>query len=572
MKARTFWRSNPLYMRFTLLLLIFASLPVVGQSDTSAFEKLLVEYQTYERYDSTNTWGSETPAQVAEELAFMQDLQERLEELPAIPDSIHIDRELLEFVLQDRIYRLQFGTYHFPLNAEGGFLTDIVYRFGNRRVRSEEDLGRYLRELRSIPAHFRAQQAAMTGGLGVQRTNPRLVVDRVLALIDRTLDPESGRTLFLQPVADYNAGVNSVNAVLQDSILPAYQSLRDFLTDKYLPQLPEGPGIATIEGGKEYYRHLIRYFTTTDEMTPEEVFETGMREVERIRAEMLEVMRSTGYEDDFAAFLQYLRTDARFYAETPAELLERAAWITKRMEGKLPEYFTQLPRMPLTVSPVPAALAPNYTGGRYSPGSYRGRRAGAFWVNTYDLPSRPFYTLPALALHEGVPGHHTQMMLAAEQEGQSNFRRGLYLSSFGEGWALYCEYLGKEAGMYEDAYEDFGRLTYEMWRACRLVVDPGIHYMGWSRDRAVQFMAENTALSIREVNSEIDRYIGWPGQAVSYKMGELTIRRLRREAEAALGDKFDLAEFHSLVLANGSVTMSLLERIVRQYISERSGD
>ncbi|MGB3801269.1 MAG: DUF885 domain-containing protein [Lewinella sp.] len=558
-------------MRVLSALLLFVSFSLSGQSDTSAFELLLAEYQNFERYDSNDVWGSEAPAQVAKELAFMESLQGRLTALPA-SDSIHIDRELLEFVLEDRIYRLRFGTYQFPLNAEGGFLTDIVYRFGNRRIRSEEDLNRYLQELRAIPAHFRAQQAAMTSGLGVKKTNPRLVVDRVLALIDRTLDPESGSELFLQPVADYNPGVDSVNAVLQDSILPAYQNLRAFLTDEYQPQLPEGPGIATIEGGKEYYRHLIRYFTTTDEMTPEEVFATGMREVERIREEMQDVMESTGYEGDFSEFLQFLRTDAQFYATTPAELLERAAWITKRMEGKLPEYFVTLPRMPLTVSPVPASLAPNYTGGRYSPGSYRGRRAGAFWVNTYDLPSRPFYTLPALALHEGVPGHHTQMMLAAEQEDQSGFRRGLYLSAFGEGWALYCEYLGKEAGMYETAYEDFGRLTYEMWRACRLVVDPGIHYMGWSRERAVTFMAENTALSMREVNSEIDRYIGWPGQAVSYKMGELTIRRLRQEAEAALGDKFDLAEFHSLILANGSVTMSLLERLVRQYISDSSED
>ncbi len=555
-------------MRPAFLLFLFPLL-AFGQADSSAFQVLLTDYQAYERYDTNNLWGSREARQVVEELEAMQAFQDRLEALPAAGDSLDIDRELLAFVLEDRIYRLRFGTYQFPLNAEGGFLTDVVYRFGNRRIRSEEELDRYLKELRALPEHFRAQRAAMESGLAQRKTNPRLVVDRVLALIDRTLDPESGRTLFLQPVADYNPGVDSVDAVLQDSVLPAYQDLRNFLEQEYLPNLPAGPGISDIEGGKEYYRHLIRYFTTTNEMTPEEVFETGMREVERIRAEMQEVMESTGFEGEFSDFLQFLRTDAQFYARTPAELLERAAWITKRMEGKLPEYFVTLPRMPLTVSPVPASLAPNYTGGRYSPGSYGPRRrAGAFWVNTYDLPSRPFYTLAALALHEGVPGHHTQMMLAAEQEGQSDFRRGLYLSAFGEGWALYCEYLGKEAGMYQDAYEDFGRLTYEMWRACRLVVDPGIHYMGWSRDRAVKFMAENTALSMREVNSEIDRYIGWPGQAVSYKMGELTIRRLRQEAETALGEDFDLAEFHNLVLANGSVTMSLLERIVQRYIKE----
>jgi uncharacterized protein (DUF885 family) len=287
---------------------------------------------------------------------------------------------------------------------------------------------------------------------------------------------------------------------------------------------------------------------------------------------MEDIIKSTGFEGSFADFLTFLRTDEQFYAKTPTELLSHAAWITKRMEGKLPQYFNKLPRMPLTVSPVPAALAPNYTGGRYSPGSYRGRKAGAFWVNTYDLPSRPLYVLPALALHEGVPGHHTQMMLAAEMEGLPAFRNNLYLSAFGEGWALYCEYLGKEAGIYETEYEEFGRLVYEMWRACRLVVDPGMHYFGWSREKAVDFLSSNTALSLHEVNTEIDRYIGWPGQAVSYKMGELKIRELRTMAEVELGDTFDLPEFHDLVLANGAVTMRGLEELVEEWILAKLKD
>ena len=557
----------------TLLLFLFLPGLLLAQADTTELERILYDYEHYERFDTNNVWGDRTDADLDAEILAMQGLQDRLAKLPAEGDSLNVDRELLEFVLDDRLYHLRFGSHRFPLNAEGGFLAGIVYRYGNRRIRDAEDLRRYLKELRTLPAHFRARQAAMREGLLAGRFNPQLVIERVTELIDRTVDSTGGSELFLQPVADYPQGREAVAAMVRDSVLPAYRALRGFLRGEYLEQLPPEPGISMITDGKAYYGHLIRYFTTTEEATPESVFETGMREVERIRAEMEAVMESTGFDGSFSEFLLHLRTDARFYAKTPEELLERAAWITKRMEGKLPEYFDKLPRMPLTVSPVPAALAPNYTGGRYSPGSYgQRRRAGAFWVNTYDLPSRPFYTLPALALHEGVPGHHTQMMLSAELEGQSDFRRGLYLSAFGEGWALYCEYLGKEAGMYETAYEDFGRLTYEMWRACRLVVDPGIHYFGWSRERAVRFMAEHTALSMREVNSEIDRYIGWPGQAVSYKMGELTIRRLRREAETALGEKFDLAEFHNLVLANGSVTMSLLERIVRQYVAEKGAE
>ncbi|MEM1121496.1 MAG: DUF885 domain-containing protein, partial [Bacteroidota bacterium] len=224
------------------------------------------------------------------------------------------------------------------------------------------------------------------------------------------------------------------------------------------------------------------------------------------------------------------------------------------------------PRMPLTVTPVPAALAPNYTGGRYSQGSVENQKAGQYWVNTYKLESRPLYVLPALTLHEGVPGHHLQIMLAAEMENIPAFRQQTYLSAFGEGWGLYSEYLGKEAGMYHTPYEDFGRLTYEMWRACRLVVDPGMHYMDWTRKQAIQFMSENTALSLHEVNTEIDRYIGWPGQAVSYKIGELKIRELRKLAEQELGDSFEITDFHDTLLKNGSVPLSTLERIIQQYI------
>ena len=384
--------------------------------------------------------------------------------------------------------------------------------------------------------------------------------------------------VFLMHIWRYHPGVLQLGElartqvlaeVVKQSVYPAYQSLRDFLNNEYLPGLRKGIGISGITDGKAYYRQRVKYFTT-DDISPEEVFATGQREVARIRAEMEAIVKRTGFSGSFADFLDFLRTDEQFYAKTPEELLSRAAWITKRMEGKLPQYFNQLPRMPLTVSPVPDALAPNYTGGRYSPGSYQRRKAGAFWVNTYDLPSRPFYVLPALALHEGVPGHHTQMMLAAEMEGLPAFRNNLYLSAFGEGWALYCEYLGKEAGIYQTDYEEFGRLVYEMWRACRLVVDPGMHYMGWTRQQAVDFMASNTALSLHEVNTEIDRYIGWPGQAVSYKMGELKIRELRKYAEAELGDRFDIAAFHDLVLANGAITMRGLEGVIYVWVESYS--
>ncbi|MCP9234688.1 DUF885 family protein [Lewinella sp. JB7] len=552
-----------------LLILLCCCSILHGQSDSVRLVRVLEDYAGYGRSDSTNLWGLATDATVAADIAFLDDLRSRVPAPESLSSAQRIDRALLAFVLDDRLYRLRFGHHLFPLDAEGGFLASVIYRVSGRRIRTEEDYADYLTRLRALPQFFAGQQVNMERGLAAGKTNPRLVVERNIELIDRTLATGAEQSMFVNPVADHEARTAEVHKLVRDTLYPAYARLGNFLRDDYLPALPAGIGISGITDGKEFYRQRVRFYTTT-ELTPEEVFATGEAEVARIRTEMDEIIARTGFSGTYAEFLEFLRTDPQFYADTPQALLDRAAWITNRIQTEMPRYFTKLPRMPLVVAPVPAALAPNYTGGRYSPGSSDNRRAGQFWVNTYDLPSRPLYTLPALALHEGVPGHHTQMMLAAELEAVSDFRRDLYLSAFGEGWALYGEYLGEEMGVYATDYEKFGRLTYEMWRACRLVVDPGMHYFGWSRERAVAYMADHTALSLREVNSEIDRYIGWPGQAVSYKMGELTIRRLRKEAEAALGDNFDLAEFHNLILADGAVTMSLLERRVRAYI-DRGG-
>ena len=372
---------------------------------------------------------------------------------------------------------------------------------------------------------------------------------------------------FLNGVRGQEERVTEIAAIVGQQILPAYQKFNQFLKEDYLPNAPQKVGIAGITDGKNFYEQRVKFFTTFD-ISPEEVFAIGQQEVKRIRAEMQAIIDELEFEGSFADFLVFLRTDPQFYPKTPKALLQQAAWITTEMQGKLPQYFSKLPRMPLTVTPVPAALAPNYTGGRYSPGSYENNRAGQYWVNTYKLESRPYYVLPALSLHEGVPGHHLQNMLAAEMNNMPEFRQRTYLSAFGEGWGLYSEFLGKEAGMYKTPYEDFGRLTYEMWRACRLVVDPGMHYMDWTREQAVDFMASNTALSLHEVNTEIDRYIGWPGQAVSYKIGELKIRELRKLAETELGENFDIRTFHDTVLANGSVPLSTLEQIIKQFIAK----
>jgi uncharacterized protein (DUF885 family) len=284
---------------------------------------------------------------------------------------------------------------------------------------------------------------------------------------------------------------------------------------------------------------------------------------------MDEVIRKTSFKGSFAEFLEFLRTDPRFYAKSPEELLKQASWIAKRMDGKLPSLFGRLPRQPYGVEPVPDDLAPKYTSGRYVGAPLDGTRAGTYWVNTHALESRPLYALESLTLHEAVPGHHLQGALAQEMEGLPPFRRYSYVNAFGEGWGLYCERLGLEAGFYTDPYSDLGRLTYEMWRACRLVVDTGIHAMGWTRQRAIDYMAERTALSRHEITTEVDRYISWPGQALAYKMGELKIRELRARAEKALGSRFDVRAFHDAVLANGTVPLDVLERQIDDFIAAR---
>lgn len=524
-------------------------------------------YADWRPQDNGLVWSASDAKSAATEATELRALKEKIPGEGNLSAANKLNRDILLHILDDEIFNREFGAWQFPLDAEGGFLAGIVYRVIGQRISDAKSLDRYTEMIEQISPWFDRQISAMQAGKAAGKTDPRLVINNCIAQIDRQLETPIAESIFLQPVKDNVASAQVLSKLVEQSTYPAYRRLRKFLAEDYLTELRPGIGIADITDGKAFYRQRVRYYTT-DNVTPEEVFATGQAEVSRIRAEMEAIITKTGFAGSFADFLQFLRTDEQFYAKTPYELLSRAAWITKRMEGKLPQYFNHLPRMPLTVSPVPDALAPNYTGGRYSPGSYQNQKAGAFWVNTYDLPSRPYYVLPALALHEGVPGHHTQMMIAAEMENVPAFRQNLYLSAFGEGWALYCEYLGKEAGIYETDYEEFGRLVYEMWRACRLVVDPGMHYFGWSREKAVDFLASNTALSLHEVNTEIDRYIGWPAQAVSYKMGELKIRKLRKMAETELGDKFDLASFHDLVLSNGAVTMRGLEGLVEEWVSK----
>jgi uncharacterized protein (DUF885 family) len=349
-------------------------------------------------------------------------------------------------------------------------------------------------------------------------------------------------------------------ALIEDEIVPAYEKLLQMFESEYLPACRKSPGISSLPGGDEYYRYLIRFFTTT-EMSPQEIHELGLSEVDRIQGEMREIIESVGFSGDFNAFLEQLRSEPQFYAKSVAELLGRAALISKTAEGAAPRFFSLLPRGTYSIKANPNR------GTYYMPSSGDGTTAGIYFVSTKDLASQPLYALEALSLHEGVPGHHLQSALAMEL-GLPAFQRTLYHAAYSEGWGLYSERLGKEMGFYTDPYSDFGRLTAEAWRACRLVVDTGIHAFGWSRQQAVDYMLANTAVSVLEANDEIDRYITWPGQALAYKIGELKIRELRAYAESELGAAFDIRGFHDTVVGNGSVPIAILEEIVNDWIAQ----
>ncbi len=559
---------KPLLSSLSLLLLCSAC--QVPNENASLQTVIQAEQAWHEQEEAQNRtgWPDLSPLALEKEKQALQDWTAQLDqiELESLAESAQINYALLSLILSNRLFLLDYEAYLMPFNSEGGFITDILYALQGKRCETESEEQEYLEKLAALPNYLRQQQTLLQRGLETGKTVPRLIIEQCLPMVEAYVRGDAAATLFLAPlVREGGEARHLAQALLADQIQPAYRELHDFLRDTYLPQTRTEIGASALPDGQAYYEQRVKFFTTLD-LSPEKVFETGQQEVQRIRYEMDSIIVSLGFPGNFADFLQFLRTDPQFYAQTPEALLHEAAWLSKKAEGFLPRYFGKLPRMPFTVEPVPASIAPNYTGGRYAEGSYEKHKPGAYWVNTYRLETRPLYVLPALTLHEAVPGHHTQIMLAEELPDLPAFRQRTYLSAFGEGWALYCEFLGKEAGMYETPYEHFGALTYEMWRACRLVVDVGMHYKGWSRQEAVDFLAANTALSLHEVNTEIDRYIGWPAQALSYKMGELTIRRLRQEARQALQDDFDLRTFHDLVLAYGSVPMETLEQMIRKNL------
>ncbi|HEY0862340.1 MAG TPA: DUF885 family protein [Pseudoxanthomonas sp.] len=566
------------------LLLACAPLQALASSPTDADRRFQAIYekewtwrqeQTGQADEDSDTSGDNTrlpdvgaPAQQARLKVWEQVLKEL--------DGIDPDRLSAENRINLAIYRPQvenlaaevrLRTYEMPFNSDSSFWSNLSF-MARRQMKTADDYRAYAARLRDVPRHFDQHIANMRSGLARGFTVPRAVLDGrdvSIAAVAELKDPEQSafyapyrKMPASIPAAEQEALRKEIRAAISEQVVPAFGTLLTFFRTEYMPQARTTLAAEAMPGGKDFYAQQIREYTTLD-LSAERIHRIGLEEVARIRAEMQEVIEQTGFKGTFAEFLAFLRTDPQFYAKTPQQLLDRAAWISKRVDGEVGKYIGTLPRGRFTIVEVPADIAPFWTAGRGGLGTY--------WLNTYNLPSRPLYNLPALTLHESSPGHSLQAALAQEQGQQPAFRRDNYISAYGEGWALYTEKLGKEMGIYETPYEDFGRLTYEMWRAARLVIDTGVHHKGWSRDRALAYLRDHTALSEHEVTTEVDRYISWPGQALSYKLGEIAIVRLRAEAERELGPKFDIKAFHDAVLKQGSVTLPVLESQIRAFIA-----
>ncbi|WP_246160864.1 DUF885 domain-containing protein [Maribacter flavus] len=544
-----------------------------------ALEKIIGEVEAFELYDRSEfPLGRYLPEVYKKDANFAQEQLAKLESIETVDlsETEMISLELLKFSLQNRVDEYKHELYLNPIQADQGFHLSLNYRI--RPLRDYESARQYLKALNDMPRFAEEHFQVLRMALEKKVSQPKVIFEGYESTYNQHITENISDNAFYGPFKDLPSSLTTAQkdsilgaakVAIEAAVVPTFKKIKDFFESEYLPNTRNTFGISDTPGGAELYQNRVNYYTTTNTYTAEDVHQIGLKEVARIRSEMQEIIKSVGFKGSFADFLEFLRTDPQFYVTNGEDLLKEARNIAKQIDAKLPAYFSTLPRKPYGVIKVPDALAPKYTGGRYS-GSRSPTEPGYYLVNTYKLDSRPLYVLPSLTLHEAVPGHHLQGSLNQEMSDSiPQFRRNMYLSAFGEGWALYTEFLGDEMGMYKTPYEKFGKLTYEMWRATRLVVDTGIHAKGWTKQQVLDFMKNNTALSLHEINTETDRYIAWPGQALSYKMGELKIRELRTKAEEELGPDFNIREFHEVILGQGTVTLPILERRVNDYIKSK---
>ena len=566
-------------MKFNyLLILIFIFFSC--NSDKKNLENIIQEYQNHESYDYKEyPLGNFSENHFKQEKEFALNILSKLSKIDVnkLDENDNISYELLSFVLNDIIAYYDFERFLNPLLSDSGFHSSLVYNV--RPLYDYEQVKNYLNKLNSIPQYVDQYLPLLRRGIEKGVSQPLIIFNGYESTYDDHITDNYESNYFYSPFKNLPKDLSQAHKdsilieakkAIEKNVVPQFVRIKEFFEKEYYPNTRKTIGVSETPNGSEFYQNRINYYTTSKNYTADEIHQIGLNEVSRIKKEMIKIIEELKFKGSFEEFFKFLRTDSQFYAKTPEALLMYARDISKRADEQLPRFFKTLPRKPYGVAPVPDAIAPKYTGGRYVGTSKNSTNPGYYWVNTYDLKSRTLYTIPALTVHEAVPGHHLQSALNNELgDSIPRFRRNLYLSAYGEGWGLYTEFLADEMGIYTTPYEQFGKFTYEMWRACRLVIDTGIHAKGWSREEAVNFMSKNTALSLHEVNTEIDRYISWPGQALSYKIGELKIRQLRNKAKKELKEKFDIREFHEKILEYGTVTLSTLERRINNYISEK---
>ena len=567
---------------FKIIMILVFIVTVCGcisrkENSSQLLTSIVNEYQDHEGYDEKEyPLGLFTKKFYQSEADFAKTILTKLSEVSemALSETEVISLKLLKFKLKDQIDYFTFERFLNPLLSDAGFHSNLNYSV--RPLSSYKAAKNYLNKLNAIPVFVDQHFVNLREGLEKGVSQPKVIFNGYESTYEDHIITDFSDSYFYSPFKNLPENItqdqkdsilSAAKIAIENSVIPQFKRIKTFFEDEYLPKTRTSIGVSETPGGEAYYQNRINFYTTSTLYSAEDIHQIGLKEVARIKAEMRKIIKEVKFKGNFLAFLKFLRTDEQFYAKTPKELLMFARDIAKRADEQLPRFFKTLPRKPYGVAPVPDAIAPKYTGGRYVGTSKNSTNPGYYWVNTYDLPSRTLYTIPSLTVHEAVPGHHLQGALNNELgDSIPQFRRNLYLSAYGEGWGLYSEFLAEEMGMYTTPYEHFGKFTYEMWRACRLVVDTGIHAKGWTRDEVVNFMSANTALSIHEINTETDRYISWPGQALSYKIGEIKIRELRKKAEIQLQTKFDIRAFHEIVLEQGTVTLAILETRINNYI------
>jgi len=531
----------------------------------------------YPRYqDRWTDWSFDAIHRRKQETGLLKEVLDTIER-DDLNTTERLSYDLFAAELADETEAAHYPLELMPLNQMEGVQQTPAWTLEMMPLATAAQRADFLCRLERLPALVEQTMALMEEGMERGFTAPRVALADVPGQILNQIpdSPASAPVLVaLQNLpdsvskGDREAFVSRAQALYREQVVPAYRSLHDFVVTTYLPRCRESVAWADLSGGEDWYRFLVRQNTTTS-MSPDDVFETGLAEVARIRNEMDLVIEQSGFKGDFQAFCEFLRTDPQFFFETPDQLLSAYRDIAKRVDPELIRQFGVLPRLPYGVTPIPSYAEKSQTTAYYQPGSPSAGRPGYFFANTYDLKSRPKWEMEALTLHEAVPGHHLQIALAQELEGIPEFRRQAWITAYGEGWALYSESLGEQMGFYRDPYARFGQLTYEMWRAIRLVVDPGLHAKGWTRQHAIDFFKQNSSKTEHDIAVEIDRYIVWPGQAVSYKIGELKVRQLRVYAEKELGEEFDVRAFHDELLGYGCVPLRMLELIIHDWVARQ---